>query len=61
MNLIQTQVDAELGEGTVFEPNSHSLEEYGLGALVSIMQVNNQRKVFLPVVNYHQSERCVHG
>ena len=34
----------------------HSLEAYGLGALESIMQVNNQRKVFVPVVNYHQRD-----
>ena len=40
----------------MFEPNPRSLEAYGLGVLESIMQVNNQRKVFVPVVNYHQKD-----
>ena len=57
-SFVEAQVDAELGEGVCvkFEPNPCSLKAYGLGALKSIMQVNNQRKVFVPVVNYHQRD-----
>ena len=40
----------------MFEPNPHSFEAYKLGVLESIMQVNNQKKVFVPVVNYHQRD-----
>ena len=55
-SFVEAEVDAELGKGVcvVFQPNPRSLEAYGLRALESIIQVNNQRKVFLPVVNYHQ-------
>ena len=57
-SFIKAEFDAELGEGVcvVFEPNPCSLEAYGLIALESIMQVINQRKVFVPVVNYHQRD-----
>ena len=57
-SFVEAKVDAELGEGVcvVFEPNPRSLEAYGLGALESIMQVNNQGKVFVPIVNYHQRD-----
>ena len=57
-SFVEAEVDAELGEGVCvkFEPNPRSLKAYRLGALKSIMQVNNQRKVFVPVVNYHQRD-----
>ena len=57
-SFVEVEVDAELSEGVcvVFEPNPRSLEGYGLGALESIMQVNNQGKVFVPVVNNHQRD-----
>ena len=57
-SFVEAEVDAELGESVcvVFEPNPSSLDAYGLGVLESIMQVNNQRKVFVPVVNYHQRD-----
>ena len=64
MNLIQTQpvsarsrsfVEAEV-VCIVFESNPLSLEAYGLGALESVVKVNSQGKVFVPVVN--STEMC---
>ncbi len=40
----------------VFEPDSCSLETHGLGALESLISVNSQGKVLIPVVNYHRRD-----
>ena len=59
-SILEAGVDAELLEGVciLFEPDSSSLDVHGLGALESLVSVNRQGKVWIPVVNYHQ--RVVH-
>ena len=44
------------GECVVFEPDPCSLETHGLGALESLVSVNSQGKVLIPVMNYHQRD-----
>ena len=57
-SFVEAEVSAEFVEGAcvVFEPDSHCLQRYGVGAVESLVCVNDQRKVLLPVVNYHQSD-----
>ena len=57
-SFVEAGVDAKLREGAcvLFEPDSHSLQMHGLGALESLVSVNKQGNVLIPVENYHQRE-----
>ena len=56
-SFVEAEVEAQLLKGAcvVFDPYPKSLEVHGLGATESLLRVNAQGKVFIPMVNYNQS------
>ena len=56
-SFVEAEVEAQLLKGAcvVFDPDPKSLEVHGLGATESLLRVNAQGKVFIPMVNYNQS------
>ena len=55
VNLIRTKAIPARSRSFV-EPDPCSLETHGLGALESLVSVNSQGKVLIPVMNYHQRD-----